>query len=98
MKYKREYREIGFRVIFERMPHLKRTLSFAANPYEQMLDVELNNTPSSFLVQGRVVAGEVLEVGFKDFIIEMTPDFHRRLGELYEVIRDEYRSTIIKKS
>jgi hypothetical protein len=80
------------------MPHLKRTLTFAANPYEQMLDVELNNMPDAFLVQGRVVAGEILEVAFKDFMIEMSPDFHRRLGELYEVVRDEYRNTIIRKS
>jgi len=97
MKYKREYRNIGFRVIFERMPHIKDTLSFAAHPYEQMMDTELNSKPDAFLVRGRVVTGEKIEVGFRAFTIEMTPDFHRRLGELYEVVKTEYRNTVLKK-
>ncbi|GMN06309.1 hypothetical protein MTsPCn5_16980 [Croceitalea sp. MTPC5] len=97
MKYKKEYWNIGFRVIFEIAPHVKNTLTFAAHPYEQMMDTELNSKPDAFLVQGRVVAGEKLEVGFRAFTMEMTPDFHRRLGELYEVVKTEYRNTIFKK-
>ncbi|MEM7485733.1 MAG: hypothetical protein AAF348_11050 [Bacteroidota bacterium] len=96
MDYKREYREIGFRVIFSWQP-VTKTFAFAAQPYEQMFDTELNNRPEVFLVRGRVDTGERLEVGFKDFTFEMTSDFHRRLGELYEVIKEEYRNTVVKK-
>lgn len=96
MEYKREYREIGFRVIFSMNP-ITNILAFAAQPYEQMLDTELNNRPEVFLVRGRIRTGEMLEVGFKDFTFEMTVDFHRRLGELYEVVKEEYRNTVVKK-
>lgn len=96
MEYKREYREIGFRVIFSMNP-ITNILAFAAQPYEQMLDTELNNRPEVFLVRGRIGTGEMLEVGFKDFTFEMTVDFHRRLGELYEVVKEEYRNTVVKK-
>jgi len=96
MEYKREYREIGFRVIFSRNP-ITNILAFAAQPYEQMLDTELNSRPEVFLVRGRIRTGELLEVGFKDFTFEMTVDFHRRLGELYEVVKEEYRNTVVKK-
>jgi len=97
MEYKKDYRDIGFRIIFTRIESLKGTLSFAAQPFEKMVDPELNNMPETFLVRGRVSTGENLEVGFRDFTFEMTNDFHRRLGELYEAIKVEYRNTVLKK-
>ena len=97
MKKKVEYREFGFRVFYERLPHKKDTLTFAAHPYELMYDPKMNNDPNMFLVIGRVLPGEKLEVGFKAFSFEMTKDLHNRLGQLYDAIKLEYRKTILRK-
>ncbi|TLF47024.1 hypothetical protein [Maribacter aurantiacus] len=96
MEYKRDFNDIGFRVIFDSNPHITGLLGFAAQPHEMMLDVELNNLPETFLVRGRVETGERLLVGFRDFAFEMTPDLHLRLGKLYEIVRMEYRNTMLR--
>jgi len=96
--YKKDYTEIGIRVIYSKIAHQKRTLSFAAQPYELMMDPELNNKPEVFLIRGRVETGERLILGFHDFTFEMTKDLHSRLGKLYELLREEYRNTILKKT
>jgi len=95
--YKKDYTNIGIRVIFTNSPQLKGTLGFAAQPYELMLDPELNNKPEHFLIRGRIETGERLILGFYDFSFEMTSDLHQRLGEFYEIVKMEYRNTILKK-
>jgi len=97
MEYKREFRDIGFRVIFTQLAHLKGVLTFAAQPYELLMGDDLSKEASTYLVYGRVETGERLEVGFRGFSFEMSDGLHRRLGELYKKVRSEYRNTVLKK-
>ena len=96
--YKNDYPNIGFRVIFTRIIQLKGVLGFAAQPYEMMLHPQLNSDPKYFLIRGRIEIGERIMIGFTDFSFEMTNELHERLGELYEILKTEYRITIIKKT
>lgn len=98
MEYKREFRDIGFRVVFTQYAHQKGILTFAAQPYEKLTGDDLSKEASTYLVYGRVEIGERLEVGFKDFSFEMTEGLHRRLGELYKKVKSEYRNTVLKIS
>ena len=101
MEYKKDYRGIGFRVIYSVVPHMPWILNFAAQPYEVLLDMdhkEMNTEPSAYLVYGKVAQGERLEIGFKAFAFEMTQDLHNRLGLLYDKIKMEYRGVILKRT
>lgn len=97
MEYKKEFRDIGFRVVFSQYAHLKGILTFAAQPYEKLTGDDLSKETSTYLVYGKIEIGERLEVGFKDFSFEMTDGLHKRLGKLYEAVKTEYRNTVLKK-
>ncbi|MEM1260339.1 MAG: hypothetical protein AAGH81_17580 [Bacteroidota bacterium] len=71
---------------------------FAAQPYEMMLGPGMNDDPNGFLVQGRLEPGEKVFLRFNDFKFEMTSELHDRLGLLYDMLRNEYRKRIIKKT
>ena len=97
MEYKKEFRDIGFRVVFTQYAHQKGILTFSAQPYEHLTGDKWSKKPSTYLVYGKVEVGEKLEVGFKGFSFEMTEGLHNRLGELYKKVRSEYRNTVLKK-
>lgn len=100
MEYKKEYRSIRFRVVYSIYRHAPRTITFAAQPYEALMemDKDLTNEPSTYLIYGKVEIGEHLEVGFKGFTFKMTQEFHSRLGLLYKKVLQEYKSIILKKT
>lgn len=95
MEYKKEYRNIQFRVIFSTSVTSRDTLSFAAQPYELLNADKFSKEPSTYLLYGKIVKGEQLEIGFKGFSFKMTDDLHYRLGILYDMIRKEYRLRIL---
>ncbi|MGB3149204.1 MAG: hypothetical protein WBB27_00965 [Maribacter sp.] len=96
MEYKKEFRNIGFRVVFCHYPHQKGVLAFAAQPYEKLMQGKSGRETGAFLLYGKIEKGERLEVGFREFSFEMTDNLHKRLGELFELIKLEYRNTILK--
>jgi len=96
MEYRKEYRNIQFRVVFSHHTHIKGKLAFAAQPYELLDGGVMSKEPSSYLVYGSIEKGGRLEIGFKDFSFEMTKGLHERLGALYEIVRKEYHNHIIK--
>tara|TARA_R110000868_G_scaffold66652_3_gene198424 strand:+ start:659 stop:955 length:297 start_codon:yes stop_codon:yes gene_type:complete len=98
MEYKKEYRNIQFRVIFSTHGNLRGTLTFAAQPYELLNGDKFSKDPSTYLLYGKIEKGERLEIGFKGFSFKMTDDLHNRLGILYEMIRKEYRLRILNVS
>ena len=96
MEYFKEYKGIDFKISysFNRI-HPKR-LCFTAQPYERMVDEESKEITKNYLVYGMVEKGELLQVSFKGFSMNMTESFHSRLGLLYEVILKEYRKVLMK--
>lgn len=99
MQYKKEYRKIGFRVIYDVNPHLRNTITFAAHPHELMdeLDMDMRKKPQCFMIKGTVSKGEELEVSFVGFKIKMSQEFHSRLGLLYEMVKNELDKVVLKK-
>lgn len=99
MQYKKEYRKIGFRVIYDINPHIRNTISFAAHPYELLdeLDMDMRESPEFFMVKGTASKGEELMVTFDGFRIMMSQDFHSRLGLLYEMVKIELEKVVLKK-
>lgn len=95
--YKRNYRKIGFRVIYTQIPDQKGVLGFAAQPYESLLP-EMGNDPNYFMFRGRIEVGEKIMMGFTEFRFEMTTELHERLGELYKKLKLEYRNKIMTKT
>lgn len=96
MEYKKEFKDIEFRVIFSTNKLPKNTLTFAAHPYEMMFGNKLSKNPDIFLMYGKIDLEEKLEIGFKGFTFEMTQEFHDRLGVLYQHIRAEHKAIILK--
>jgi len=94
MEYKKEYRNIEFRVVYYINSNYPRTLAFSAQPYELLLEDGFSDKPDLYLVYGRVNDGERLEVGFKGFSFEMSQDLHSRLGLLYETVKIEFNKVI----
>ncbi|MEO1485694.1 MAG: hypothetical protein AAFU57_08105 [Bacteroidota bacterium] len=95
--YKKDYRKIGFRVIFTQIPDQRWILGFAAQPYESLLP-EMDNDPNYFMFRGRIEIGGKIMMGFTEFRFEMTDELHERLGELYKKLRLEYRNKILTKT
>lgn len=98
MEYRKEFRAIQFRIVFSHHPHERGSLTFAAQPYELLDGTSVSNEPSNYMLYGKVSAGEYLEVGFNHFTFEMTNDLHKRLGDLYQIIKQEYKNHIIRKT
>ena len=96
MEYFKEYRGIDFKVSYSFNRFHPERLCFAAQPYERMVDEESKGNTKNYLVYGMVEKGEMLQVGFKGFSMNMTESFHSRLGLLYEVILKEYRKVLMK--
>lgn len=95
MEYRKEYRNIQFRVIYSHHTHIKGRLAFAAQPYEFLDGGVTSMEPSSYLLYGSMEKWDRLEIGFKGFSFEMTEQLHDRLGALYDVVKKEYRSHIM---
>ncbi|MBC30749.1 MAG: hypothetical protein CMH48_07865 [Muricauda sp.] len=100
MEYKKEYRNIGFRVFYNLNPQLPKALAFAAQPYELLEEMDKGMTmmPNLFLVHGLITKAHELEVTFNGFRIRMNQDLHSRLGLLYEMAKKEYRNVVLKKA
>ena len=51
MEYKKEFRDIGFRVVFTQYAHQKGILTFSAQPYEHLTGDKWSKKPSINLPQ-----------------------------------------------
>ena len=96
MEYFKEYREIDFKVSYSFNRIHPERLCFAAQLYERMVDEESKENTKNFLVYGMVEKGELLQVGFKGFSMNMTESVHSRLGLLYEAVLNEYRKVLMQ--
>ena len=97
MEYTKEYMHIQFRITYSVTGHVPNTISFAAEPFERLIDKKRNDDPNTYLLYGKVEIGEHLEVGFRPFTFAMDQDLHSRLGLLYEMVLNEYRRVVGKK-
>jgi hypothetical protein len=86
MEYAKHYGEISFIVRYSFRRDKPAQLSFAAQPLECRNERERDHD----FMFGRIDGRMDLQVGFKDFLFPMNKDFHKRLGILYERIREEY--------
>lgn len=97
MEYYKDYKGVEFRVSFALNRNSPKRLSFAAQPYEQMIDNKTKDNPDTYLVYGMVEDDEILQMGFTSALVNMTESFHDRLGQLYEIVLKEYRMIILEK-
>lgn len=99
MQYRKEYRDIQFRVFYDINPGMPNKLAFAAHPYEKLLemDKEMTMEPSYFLVKGIITEEQWLQLTFTEFRFEMDQDLHSRLGLLYERIHSIYEKVVLKR-
>lgn len=91
MEYTKKYPHIQFRITYSVKGHFPSTLSFAAEPYENVRESKTSENPGNYLLYGKVETEERLEVGFRPFTFTMTQNLHSRLGLLYEIVIREFR-------
>ncbi|MGB6152268.1 MAG: hypothetical protein WBG48_09765 [Pricia sp.] len=86
IEYTKHYDAISFNVRYSHHSKIPGKLCFAAQPLECYND---RGYEHDFLF-GQMDGQMHLRVGFKDFLFTMTQNFHKRLGILYDNIREEY--------
>lgn len=86
IEYTKHYSDISFNVRYSYHRNRPGKLSFAAQPLECYNE---RGHDHDFLF-GQIDGQMRLRIGYKDFLFTMTRDFHRRLGILYDHIREEY--------
>ncbi|MCK0136054.1 hypothetical protein [Arenibacter sp. S6351L] len=85
-QYTRHYKAIDFTVSFTYRRNDCSNLFFTAKPIKSDIHREL---PLDY-IYGKIDSDFKLQIGIREFQIEMTKDLHERLGQLYDEIRNEY--------
>ncbi|MGP1992950.1 hypothetical protein D9O36_14155 [Zobellia amurskyensis] len=86
LEYERFYKHIDFHVRYAYHAGSNGKLCFAAQPMETFTEFGDDYD----YIYGVVYNNMQLQVGFKDFLIIIDNDLHKRLGILYDLIREEF--------
>lgn len=90
MDYVIDYEKIAFKVQYTFDAENPEFMIFAAQPLEMLDKEEKFNSPSTFLIYGRIEYDSTMHVGFRNFSFVITDELHLRIGKLYKLIREEF--------